>query len=208
VGHRGPARQDGISIGVSGLGRVRHRDLGGELDDAKKLLDLGIGSETLKKQVFKRLALKYLSDARQEVKNQVAEEIDRDEVRRGNFLGGILEGIDVQAIVRQAIEEFATNEQSQETSGLQGGTAGGAQAQGATGAPAERVGGGEQAQPPDGAEAERQLGRESRVAAAGRGQDRPCVQAVQDGIVRTEDGRLVAGARRANAAERTPDGRL
>ena len=47
-----------------------------ELDDAKKLLDLGIESETLKKQVFKNLAFKYLCDARQEVKNRVAEEID------------------------------------------------------------------------------------------------------------------------------------
>jgi hypothetical protein len=71
------ARQDGISISVSGLDEFDIDDLGTELDDAKKLLDLGIGSETLKKQVFKKLAFKYLSDARQEVKNQVAEEIDR-----------------------------------------------------------------------------------------------------------------------------------
>jgi hypothetical protein len=71
------ARQDGISIGVSGLDEFDIDDLGADLDAAKKLLDLGIGSETLKKQVFKKLAFKYLSDARQEVKNQVAEEIDR-----------------------------------------------------------------------------------------------------------------------------------
>ena len=71
------ARQDGISISVSGLDEFDIDDLGAELDAAKKLLDLGIGSETLKKQVFKKLAFKYLSDARQEVKNQVAEEIDR-----------------------------------------------------------------------------------------------------------------------------------
>jgi hypothetical protein len=51
-------------------------DFSSELDDAKKLLDLGIGSETLKKQVFKKLAFKYLCDAGQEIKNQVAEEID------------------------------------------------------------------------------------------------------------------------------------
>ena len=43
--------------------------------DAKKLLDLGIASETLKKQVFKKLAFKYLCDARQEIKNRVADEI-------------------------------------------------------------------------------------------------------------------------------------
>jgi cyclophilin family peptidyl-prolyl cis-trans isomerase len=71
------ARRDDISIEVSGLDEFDIQDYGTELDDAKKLLDLGIGSETLKKQIFKRLALKYLCDARQEVKNQVAEEIDR-----------------------------------------------------------------------------------------------------------------------------------
>jgi hypothetical protein len=70
-------RQDGISIEVSGLDEFDINDFGNELDDAKKLLDLGIGSETLKKQVFKNLAFKYLCDARQEIKNQVAEEIDR-----------------------------------------------------------------------------------------------------------------------------------
>jgi hypothetical protein len=31
----------------------------------------------LKKQIFKRLAFKYLCDARQDIKNRVAEEIDR-----------------------------------------------------------------------------------------------------------------------------------
>jgi hypothetical protein len=70
------ARQDGISIGVSGLDEFDIEDFSNELDDAKKLLELGIGSETLKKQVFKKLAFKYLCDARQEVKNRVAEEIE------------------------------------------------------------------------------------------------------------------------------------
>ena len=71
------ARRDEISIEVSGLDEFDIQDYGTELDDAKKLLDLGIGSETLKKQIFKRLAFQYLCDARQEIKNQVAEEIDR-----------------------------------------------------------------------------------------------------------------------------------
>jgi hypothetical protein len=62
---------------VTGLDEFDIQDYSSELDDAKKLLDLGIGSETLKKQIFKRLAFQYLCDARQEVKNQVAEEIDR-----------------------------------------------------------------------------------------------------------------------------------
>jgi hypothetical protein len=71
------ARQDSISIAVTGLDEFDIEDFSNELDDAKKLLELGIGSETLKKQVFKKLAFKYLCDARQEVKNRVAEEIER-----------------------------------------------------------------------------------------------------------------------------------
>ena len=70
------ARQDEISIQVSGLDEFDIDDLSSELDDAKKLLDLGIGSETLKKQIFKNLAFKFLAGARQEIKNQVAAEID------------------------------------------------------------------------------------------------------------------------------------
>jgi hypothetical protein len=71
------ARQDGMLIDVSGLDEFDIEDFSNELDDAKKLLELGIGSETLKKQVFKKLAFKYLCDARQEIKNRVADEIDR-----------------------------------------------------------------------------------------------------------------------------------
>lgn len=70
------ARQDEVSIDVSGMDEFDIGDFGNELDDAKKLLDLGIESETLKKQVFKKLAFKYLCDARQEIKNRVADEID------------------------------------------------------------------------------------------------------------------------------------
>jgi hypothetical protein len=70
------ARQDEVSIDVSGMDEFDIGDFGNELDDAKKLLDLGIASETLKKQVFKKLAFKYLCDARQEIKNRVSDEID------------------------------------------------------------------------------------------------------------------------------------
>jgi hypothetical protein len=73
------ARQDGVSIDVSGMDEFDINDLGTELDDAQKLLALGIESKTLKKEVFKRLALKYLSDAGQDIKNRVAEEIDSAE---------------------------------------------------------------------------------------------------------------------------------
>jgi len=70
------ARQDDLTIEVLGLDEFDIGDFGNELDDAKKLLDLGIGSATLKKQLFKKLAFKYFCDARQEVKNQIAAEID------------------------------------------------------------------------------------------------------------------------------------
>ena len=73
------ARQDAVSVDVTGLDEFDIDDFSNELDDAKNLLALGIGSETLKKQVFKKLAFQYLSDARQEVKNKVAEEIDADD---------------------------------------------------------------------------------------------------------------------------------
>jgi len=70
------ARQDKVSLDVVGMDEFDIDDFSTELDDAKKLLDLGIASPTLKKQVFKRLAMHYLADARQEVKSQVAEEIE------------------------------------------------------------------------------------------------------------------------------------
>ncbi|HUB79168.1 MAG TPA: hypothetical protein VMB03_10245 [Bryobacteraceae bacterium] len=69
------ARQDGIQIDVTGMDEFDINDLGTELDDAQKLLGLGIESKTLKKEVFKRLALKYLSDARQDIKSRVTQEI-------------------------------------------------------------------------------------------------------------------------------------
>ena len=78
------ARQDGVTIDVSGLDEFDIEDFSNELDDAKKLLDLGIGSETLRKQIFKKLAFKYLCDARQEIKNQVAEEIDAQSPAAGS----------------------------------------------------------------------------------------------------------------------------
>jgi hypothetical protein len=74
------ARQDGLMVDVTGLDEFDITDFGTEANDAKSLLDLGIHSPTLKKQVFKRVALKYLSDARQEMKNRIAEEIDSDQV--------------------------------------------------------------------------------------------------------------------------------
>jgi hypothetical protein len=47
-----------------------------DVQDARSLLDLGVQSPTLKRQVFKRIAMKYLADSRQEIKNQIMSEID------------------------------------------------------------------------------------------------------------------------------------
>jgi len=70
------ARQDGLTIGVSGLDEFDVGDFSAELDDARRLLDLGIASPTLRKEVFKKLASKYLCDTRQELKDQIAREIE------------------------------------------------------------------------------------------------------------------------------------
>src|SRR5208283_4868893 len=66
------ARQDELFIDVSGMDEFDIGDFSTELTDARELLALGIDSPTLRRQVFKRLALKYLCDSRQDVKDQIA----------------------------------------------------------------------------------------------------------------------------------------
>jgi hypothetical protein len=70
------ARQDSVRVDISGLDDFDIRDFSSDLEDAARLLSLGIDSPTLRKQVQKRLAYKYLCDVRQEVKDQIAKEID------------------------------------------------------------------------------------------------------------------------------------
>jgi hypothetical protein len=70
------ARQDGLDVSVMGLDEFDIADFGTELEDGKALLELGFVSPTLKKEVFKKLALKYLCDARQDVKDRVVGEIE------------------------------------------------------------------------------------------------------------------------------------
>lgn len=70
------AREDGLSIDVSGMDEFDIGDLGSQLEDAQRLLSLGIDSPTLKKQVFKKLAYQFLSDVRQEVKDRIGREIE------------------------------------------------------------------------------------------------------------------------------------
>ncbi len=70
------AREDGVAIAVAGLDEVDIGDFGTELQQAAGLLQIGINSPTLRTQIYQRLALKYLNDARPEIKNQIAQEID------------------------------------------------------------------------------------------------------------------------------------
>jgi hypothetical protein len=70
------AREDGLEISVTGMDEFDITDFGTELSDAKELLGLGVASPTLKKEIFKKLALKYLSDSRQDVKDRIVGEIE------------------------------------------------------------------------------------------------------------------------------------
>lgn len=70
------ARQDEVQIYVAGMDEMDINDFGTDLDQASKLLQLNIQSPLLRKQIFQRLALKYLSDARQDTKDQIAQEIE------------------------------------------------------------------------------------------------------------------------------------
>lgn len=72
----GRARKDDIVVAVTGLDEVDIGDFATDLQDAKDLLAVGIESPTLRRQIYQRLAIKYLNDARQELKDQIAREID------------------------------------------------------------------------------------------------------------------------------------
>lgn len=70
------AREDSVRIDVSGLDEFDIGDFSSEISDAQQLLDIGIQSTTLRKQIYKKLALKYLCDVRQDIKDEIVREID------------------------------------------------------------------------------------------------------------------------------------
>lgn len=70
------ARKDKISIDVTGMDEFDITDFSTEVADAQSLLNMKIASPTLNRQIHKRVALKYLADARQEIKNRITDEID------------------------------------------------------------------------------------------------------------------------------------
>jgi hypothetical protein len=69
------ARQDELTPTVAGLDEFDIGNFATELEEAQTLLSLGIESPTMKQQIFQKLAFKYLCDVRQEVKNQISQEI-------------------------------------------------------------------------------------------------------------------------------------
>lgn len=69
-------RGDGLKVDVTGLDDFDLADFSSELASGERLLTLGIPSETLRKQVQKKLALKYLADLRADVKDQISREIE------------------------------------------------------------------------------------------------------------------------------------
>ena len=76
------ARADGATIEVAGLDEFDIGEFSEELSQAERLLAIGIESPTLIAQVKKRLAMKYLCDSRQDIKDRIALEIDQS-VQRG-----------------------------------------------------------------------------------------------------------------------------
>jgi hypothetical protein len=70
------ARSDEIAIDVSGLDQFDGPDLADELANAGAIQNLGVPSERLSKELRKRVALKYLEGASQEIQNVVVAEIE------------------------------------------------------------------------------------------------------------------------------------
>lgn len=70
------ARSDGLEINISGLDEFDIGDFSNEIDDAKQLLAFGMKSDTLRRQVYRRLTHKYLCDVRQDIKDRISSEIN------------------------------------------------------------------------------------------------------------------------------------
>lgn len=69
-------REDGLKIDVAGLDEFDIGDFSTELEDAERLLSMGIESKTFDEQVHKKLALKYLADIRPDLKDRITQEIE------------------------------------------------------------------------------------------------------------------------------------
>jgi hypothetical protein len=70
-------RQDEVTASVSGLDEFEVGEFADQIAEASELLRMGIGSQTFKAEVFKKLALKFLSDANESVKLAIQTEIEQ-----------------------------------------------------------------------------------------------------------------------------------
>jgi hypothetical protein len=70
------AREDRLEINVSGLDEFDIGDFTNEIEDAKQLLSFGMRSDTLRRQIYRRLTHKYLCDVRQDIKDRISSEIN------------------------------------------------------------------------------------------------------------------------------------
>ncbi len=69
-------RGDQVRVTVSGLDEFEVGEFQQELAEAESLLSLGMESKTFRKQVFKKLALKFLADVNETTKERIAREIE------------------------------------------------------------------------------------------------------------------------------------
>lgn len=69
-------RKDDLRISVSGLDEFEVGEFSEELDEAEKILNLGLTSKTFRKQAFKKLAFKFLADINETTKEKIAAEIE------------------------------------------------------------------------------------------------------------------------------------
>jgi len=76
-------RKDDLRISVSGLDEFEVGEFNEELDEAQKLLNLGIDSKTFRKQAFKKLAFKFLADINETTKANIAAEIE-EQIDKGD----------------------------------------------------------------------------------------------------------------------------
>jgi hypothetical protein len=72
-------RDEQVVLAISGLDEFDVGDLESEVAEVEKLLKLNIKSKTLKKQLHKRLALRFMADANEATKQAIAQEIEESE---------------------------------------------------------------------------------------------------------------------------------
>jgi hypothetical protein len=70
------ARRDDVQVEVTGLDQFDVKELNDELDNAQRLRNLEINSSTFLREIQKKLALKFLDDSSQEIKNRIVGEIE------------------------------------------------------------------------------------------------------------------------------------